>query len=95
MDDRRLSNERVTVVTVVAHIIQFSADLSVLLLYHTQETFVKVGWIKSEKYGYSSYLNCNKKRPRYKKSNEDAHIKFMKAAFSILENFPKHFADSQ
>ena len=43
MDDRYLSNERVTVVTVVAHIIQFSADLSVSLLYHTQETFVKVG----------------------------------------------------
>ena len=43
MDDRRLSNERVTVVTVVAHIIQFSADLSVALLYHTQETFVKIG----------------------------------------------------
>ena len=54
MDDRRLSNERVTVVTVVAHIIQFSADLSVPLLYHTQETYVKAGWIKSEKYGYSS-----------------------------------------
>lgn len=45
--------------------------------------------------GIVVYLNCNKKRPRYKKSNEDAHIKFMKAAFSILENFPKHFADSQ
>ena len=43
MDDRRLSNERVTVVTAVAHIIQFSADLSVPLLYHTQESFVKVG----------------------------------------------------
>jgi len=27
----------------VAHTIQFSADLSAALLYHTQETFVKVG----------------------------------------------------
>ena len=43
MDDRYLSNEGETVVTVVAHIIQFPADLSVPLLYHTQETFVKVG----------------------------------------------------
>ena len=43
MDDRYLSNEEEAVVTVVAHIIQFSADLSVSLLYHTQETFVKVG----------------------------------------------------
>ena len=51
MDDRRLSNERVTVVTVVAHSIQFSADLSVTLLYHTQETFVKVGRIKYKEIG--------------------------------------------
>ncbi len=43
MDDRYLSNEEETVVTVVAHIIQFLANLSVTLLYHTQETFVKVG----------------------------------------------------
>ena len=51
MDDRCLSNERVTVVTVVAHSIQFSADLSVDLLYHTQETFVKVEGIKCKENG--------------------------------------------
>ena len=45
--------------------------------------------------GIVVYLNCNKKRPHYKKSNEDAYSRFMKAAFSILESFPKHFADSQ
>lgn len=43
MGDRYLSNEGETVVTVVAHSIQFSADLSVPLLYHTQESFVKAG----------------------------------------------------
>ena len=95
MDDRRLSNERVTVVTAVAHIIQFSADLSVPLLYHTQESFVKVGWIKCAKYGYSSLFELQQKTSSLQKSNEDAYIRFMKAAFSILESFPKHFADSQ
>ena len=61
MDDRYLSNEEETVVTAVAHIIQFSADLSVPLLYHTQETFVKVGWIKCAKYGYSSLFELQQK----------------------------------
>ena len=63
MDDRRLSNERVTVVTVVAHIIQFSADLSVPLLYHTQETFVKVGRIKCNENG-NAILFRHKRRHR-------------------------------
>ncbi len=43
MDDRYFSNKEETVVTVVALNIHFSSDLSVPLLYHTQETFVKVG----------------------------------------------------
>ena len=61
MDDRYLSNERVTVVTVVAHIIQFSADVSVPLLYHTQETFVKVDECCTEKQKYlkTRLQSCN------------------------------------
>ena len=95
MDDRCLSNEGETVVTVVALNIQFSSDLSVPLLYHTQETIVKVGRIKCAKYGYGSLFELQQKTSSLQKSNEDAYIRFMKAAFSILESFPKHFADSQ